>query len=388
MSRRWPIVLAALSALALAPASASAQSSEPDCDFPRRAVSGDRKGVSARAPNPLEAASQWYVDAKEPAFKSMLEYGNTPSGRQMAKIALSPRFRWFGRFTNVPRTICRFIREAETYGKVPLVATLRHQGKQCNSRYQAGGVAEDEATKRWFEDFARGIGDSRVIIAFEPDSVGTIECLARSRRSARVAVLRHGIDVLSRLPNATIYIEATAADWKPVSYVARQLRQIGVSKVRGFMLNVTHYEWTRENIRYGRKLSKRLGGKHFVISTAMNGRGSVRVPRGKRKFNVLCHPLYRGAGPVSHHQDRRPAGGRVPVDQPRRLLRRFVQRRPAAGGHVVARPRAHVRALSVAASLAPARHALRVQEGPVLRSPGGGGQLPPINLQSSVGERD
>jgi len=180
---------------------------------------------------------------------------------------------------------------------VPLVATLRHQGKQCNSRYQAGGVAEDEATKRWFDDFARGIGNSRVIIAFEPDSVGTIECLARSRRQARVEVLRYGVDVLSRLPNATVYIEATAADWKPVSYVAGKLRQIGVDKVRGFMLNVTHYEWTRENIRYGRKLSRRLGGKHFVISTAMNGRGSVRVPRGKRKFNVLCHPLYRGAGP-------------------------------------------------------------------------------------------
>ena len=297
MTARTPIVTAALAAALLAAPAASAQSSDPDCDFPRRAVSGDRQGVSARAANPLEDASQWYVDTREPAYRSLLEYGNTPSGRQMAKIAFSPRFKWFGRFTSVPRTICRFISEAESVGKVPLVATLRHQGKQCNSRYQAGGAAEDEATKRWFDDLARGIGSSRVIIAFEPDSVGTIQCLARSRRRARVAVLRYGIDVLSKLPNATIYIEATAADWKPVSYVARKLREIGVAKVRGFMLNVTHYEWTRENIRYGRRLSKRLGGKHFVISTAMNGRGPVRIPRGRRKFNVLCHPLFRGAGP-------------------------------------------------------------------------------------------
>jgi endoglucanase len=177
------------------------------------------------------------------------------------------------------------------------VATLRHQGKQCNPRYRAGGRREDRATKRWFRAFARGIGSSRVIIAFEPDSVGTIECLARSRRRARVAVLRYGIDVLSKLPNATIYIEATASDWKSVGYVARKLRQIGVAKVRGFMLNVTHYAWTRDNIRYGRRISARLGGKHFVVSTAMNGRGPVHFMRRKRRINVHCHPLFRGAGP-------------------------------------------------------------------------------------------
>jgi endoglucanase len=215
----------------------------------------------------------------------------------MARIAFTPRFRWFGRFTQAPRTICRFIEEAESANKVPLVATLRHQGKQCNSRYQAGGVAEDNATKQWFDDFAREIGTSRVIIAFEPDSVGTIECLAAGRRRARIEVLRHGVDVLSTLPNATVYIEATASDWESVGYVAKRLRQLGVAKVRGFMLNVTHYAWTRDNIRFGRKVSKRLGGKHFVISTAQNGRGPVQYKRGRRKVQVLCNPLYRGAGP-------------------------------------------------------------------------------------------
>jgi endoglucanase len=291
------IVLGALAAILVAAPAASAQSSERECDFPRRQVSGDRQGVSPRAPNPLENASEWYVDPKEPAIDSLIQYGDTPKGRLMARIAYSPRFKWFGRFTSAPRTICRFIGEAESAGKVPLVATLRHQGKQCNPRYQAGGVAEDNATRQWFDDLARGIGSSRVIIAFEPDSVGTIECLAAGRRQARIEVLRHGVDVLSKLPNATVYIEATASDWKSVGYVANRLRQLGVAKVRGFMLNVTHYAWTRDNIRFGRKVSKRLGGKHFVISTAQNGRGPVKYKRGKRGVQVLCHPLYRGAGP-------------------------------------------------------------------------------------------
>ena len=263
---------------------------------PAMAQQIDRRGVSAAAPNPL-VGEKWFVDPQEPAFKSYRGYQGA-NRDLMAKIALTPRFKWFGRFSRpTAGSIRSFISRASADGAVPLVATLRHQGKQCNPRYTAGGKREDRSTKRWFKDFARGIGKSRVIIAFEPDSVGTIECLARSRRKARVAVLRYGIDQLAKLPNATVYIEATAADWKSVSYVAKVLRQIGVAKVRGFMVNVTHYEWTGANIRYGRKLSKRLGGKHFVISTAMNGRGTVRYRRGKRPVNVLCHPLYRGAGP-------------------------------------------------------------------------------------------
>ena len=76
-------------------------------------------------------------------------------------------------------------------------------------------MREDNATRRWFDAFAEAVGESRVVIAYEPDSIGTVDCLARSRRDDRIKLLRDGIDRLSRLPNATIYIEATASDWRP-----------------------------------------------------------------------------------------------------------------------------------------------------------------------------
>ena len=242
----------------------------------------------------------------EPAYRDYVRAaraGRQSATSQLAKIALTPRFKWFGKFSKDPkRRVCAFIADAEAAGAVPLVATLRHQGKQCNSRYMGGGVKEDNASKRWYRRFAEGIGSSRVVIAFEPDSVGTVECLARSRRKARLDLLRYGIDVLSRLPNATIYIEATASDWKSPKVVVKRLRHIGIHKVRGFMLNVTHYDWTLDNIRYGRRISRKVGGKPFVISTAMNGRGPVHYRRhvgrhGYRRFNVFCDPLYRGARP-------------------------------------------------------------------------------------------
>ena len=57
--------------------------------------------------------------------------------------------------------------------------------------------------------------------------------------------------------------------------MAPKLRAVGIAKVRGFMLNATHNDWTRNNIKYGLELSRLVGGKHFIINTAENGRGAI-----------------------------------------------------------------------------------------------------------------
>ncbi len=263
----------------------------------------DRRGIDPDSPNPL-LGEKWFVDRKQPswrAWRSFSKRGRTARAAMVWRIAREPKFRWFGRFNRGARVDVRqYINRARRRREVPLIATLRHQGRQCNRAYQGGGPREDARTRSWFRAFARGIRRSRVIIAFEPDSVGTIKCLARSRRRSRFRLLKYGIDVLSKLPNATIYIEATASDWVPARRVARALRRIGVAKVRGFMLNTTHYDWTSRNILYGLDISRRVGGKPFVISTHFNGRGPVhyRKRRGKRnlRINIHCHPRHRGLG--------------------------------------------------------------------------------------------
>jgi len=289
--------------------------------FDRLPVTGNKRAVSPGAPNPL-AGERWYLDTKRSRFghKGFREpaYGDyrSFSGRKkalMAKIALTPRFFWFGRFSgdsldpsrgldDLRLRVCTFLADAERANSVPLVTTLRHTGRECHPRYLAGGAREDAATRRWFDAFADAVGTSRVVIAYEPDSIGTIECLAPSRRDDRIRLLRYGVDRLSQLPNATIYLEATASDWKPVKDTVSKLRRIGVHKVRGFMLNVTHYDWTAANIKYGRQVSKRLGGKHFIINTASNGRGPVhfkrRIGARNRTIVINCHPLFRGLGPT------------------------------------------------------------------------------------------
>ena len=234
-------------------------------------------------------------------------------------------------------------------GAVPMMTVMRHQGRDCNGRYLAGGPAEDRRTMKWYDDFAAAVGDSRVVIAFEPDSLGTSDCLAPHRRPERLRMLAHGVDVLSQLPKATVYLEAGASDWEPAERTAKQLRIIGIRKVRGFMLNVTHHDWTRNNIRHGLDLSRRVGGKPFIVNTSYNGRGPLHYKRWInrsqgmwRRVNVWCHP---GTRPRSgaHHGHLPPARGRLHVRQSARLLGGGMQRRAAADRHLVARAGADVR---------------------------------------------
>ena len=270
------------------------------------ALSGtvDPRAAHPSAANPLQGL-RFFVDSREPSWVQWRRYSRRGQHRRAAllwRIAGQPKFKWLGRFTRgLRRQVKGYIRRARRQGAVPLIAVMRHQGKRCGAGYTGGGRREDRRTRRWYRKFARAVGSHRVVIAFEPDSLGTVDCLATSRRRARLRVLRYGVKVLSRLPNATIYLEAGASDWEGARRTARQLRYIGIRKVRGFMLNVTHYDWTHRNIRHGLRISRMTGGKPFVVSTAYNGRGPIHHRRWYgahrwRRINVWCNSRARGLG--------------------------------------------------------------------------------------------
>jgi endoglucanase len=273
------------------------------------AASADSRGVSPSDPNPL-AGLTFYNDPESPsmqAWRHLQRSGRREQADQIWKIASQPKALWLGRFTrpNFAVKVRRLIDPAKARGEVPVFTVLRAQSTGCGPDYQGGGPAEDRATMAWYDDLARVIGSDRAVIAFEPDSLGTIDCHARSRRDDRLRVLAHGVDVLSKLPNATVYIEAGASDWESPARTANLLRKVGIAKVRGFMLNVTHYDWTGENIEHGLEISRLTGGKHFIVNTAENGRGPVHyrkwIDRSRhiwRRITVWCNPGLRGLGPA------------------------------------------------------------------------------------------
>lgn len=284
----------------------------------------DPRGVDRAAPNPL-VGLDWFVDETwAPQYIQYAKYkrrGQEGNARLLAKVALQPQFKWYGRWNEndkggtygAARNYVERVQK-EQPGSVPQIVVMRHQGKACHKRYTAGGPAEDARTRRWYDQFAAGIGDARVVIGFEPDSLGTVDCLAVSRRKARLDTLRYGVDVFSKLPNATVYLEAGASDWEAATRTAKQLNYIGIAKVRGFMLNVTHKDWTAANVKHGLAISRLTGGKHFIVNTSENGRGPVHYrrwisrkdPKIWRRINVWCHAQKRGLGPAPTTDTLRP----------------------------------------------------------------------------------
>jgi endoglucanase len=242
------------------------------------------------------------VDHNSPAWAAWRTYarrGQRKKATLVRKIAREPRGIWLEASTgpNPGFEARRRIDAAKAAEAIPVFVVRRAEANRCSPTYQGGGPAGDRAARRWYDALARAIGGDRVVIAFEPDSLGTIGCLARGRRDDRYRLLRHGVDVLSALPNATVYLEGGASDWESAQKTAKQLRTIGIAKVRGFMLNASHFDWTAANIRYGLDVSRRTGGKHFIVNTAENGRGPVHYNRGGRRINVWCNPGLRGLGP-------------------------------------------------------------------------------------------
>ncbi len=268
---------------------------------PAAAQLPDPRGVDPLGVNPL-LGQAWHVPTGDhPAWRQYRRYlrqGKRHRADLVWKIAREPKFQWFGAFTrpHMGRKITRYF-DSVPAGTLPQMVVMRHEGRACGGGYKGGGPREDARTRKWYRRFARAVGTRRVVIAFEPDSLGTIDCIARRWRGNRLDLLRYGVDVLSQLPNATIYLEGGASDWESAKRTAKQLRYIGIHKARGFMLNATHSDWTRASIRHGLAISRRTGGKPFIVSTATNGRGPVHFKgAGGGRVNVWCHARWRGLG--------------------------------------------------------------------------------------------
>jgi endoglucanase len=269
----------------------------------------DWQAVNPSAANPLLGVRffvDWYEQPAAKWFKRYQRAGQPGSAGLMYEIASQPIFRWIGKTDRNPERNTRvFLQRAaeRAPGTVPGITVLAHQGESCKHGYTGGGGKLDSRYRRWFKRFAKGLGNNRAIVALEPDGLGTLKCLRGSRRLSRLRNMRFATQLLSKKPNVTTYIDAGASDWRPAGEMARYLRASGVSRVRGFALNITHFDTDANNLRYGMRISRMLGGKHFVINSDENGRGRVwyrrwinRAANLWKTVNVWCNPKRSGLG--------------------------------------------------------------------------------------------
>ena len=260
-------------------------------------------GASPVAGNPLAGATFFVDPQDDPAVAAK-------QNPQLNVIARQPGTARFGTFSftspyvgDIATAASRYLARAQQQqpGSTALLSTYRIVAGQCSR--PAGQRQDTPAEVQSYENFAnglaQGIGSYKAVLFLEQDSLITTPCLTPTGLTERMSELKYAISVLSKDPHLVIYLDAGAADALPASRAAQLLNLAGVSQIQGFFLNATHFDWTKNEIAYGEKVSRLTGGKHFVINTGENGRGP-QVPRDRvhQGNEVLCNPTGMGLGPL------------------------------------------------------------------------------------------
>jgi endoglucanase len=267
---------------------------------------------AALTPNPLELApppsagnplvgARWFVDWEWGlAQRQVRAWAHTrPDWAQtLRKLADQPEAKRLGAWNpDIEGTVRQFLIRAAQQGPgtIPILVIYRLKHVRCGG--YADSRTDELGYRRWIDAFARGVGSRRSVIFLEPDGLITVGCLSGGGLRRRVAELRYAGKRLAALPHSVVYVDAGAADALPYRRTAHLLRAVGVGRLNGFFLNATHYDWTRNEVRYGVKVSRLVGGKHFVVSTAANGNGPLR-PSSRVRFGneILCNPPGRALG--------------------------------------------------------------------------------------------
>lgn len=241
----------------------------------------------------------------------------------LTRVLATPRFRWFGSWIALHdqgrgarlrwgayRTARSYIASVQHGNPNALVglAIFRLDPFEREASRRLPTAAEQASYRAWIIEFTRGIRDSgaRVVVLLQPDLP-----LARKlphHSKIDLDLIRWTAGILASIPRVTTYIDAGASDWARPDQMSAMLRRAGVQKVRGFGLNLTHYSSTAANVAYGKRIvadlaRHRVRGKHFVVSTAMNGRpftfqkarrafreGTLCATRASRRCVTLGHP--------------------------------------------------------------------------------------------------
>jgi endoglucanase len=234
------------------------------------------------AANPF-VGRKLYVDPNSAAAKQAAAWRSTrpADAAEIDEIATAPQAQWFGNWNqDVAAAVDSHVSKAAAVGRWTLLVAYNIPQRDCGG-YSAGGAADYRA---WIREFARGIGDRPAAVILEPDALAGLDCLSATDRQTRLALLK---DAVSVLRGKALYVDAGHSAWHPAATMAARLREAGVADAVGFSLNVSNFQYTANEVAYGRSIATQIG-KHFVIDTGRNGLG----PNGE-----WCNPLGRALGP-------------------------------------------------------------------------------------------
>ncbi|HWK89598.1 MAG TPA: glycoside hydrolase family 6 protein [Longimicrobium sp.] len=219
-----------------------------------------------------------YVDPTSLAKRQAVAWQRSrpADAAHMERIAQQPQAIWLGDW--VPSIRVEVDRLMTLIGQaraLPVFVVYNIPNRDCG-QHSAGGARGGDSYRRWVQDFARGLRGRRAIVILEPDGLAASDCLPLRLKDERLALMREAVRTLTA-GGAAVYIDAGNGNWKQPADMAALLRAAGIEGAQGFALNVSNFHALGVNVAYGERLSRLVGGKHFIVDTSRNGRGTPVV---------------------------------------------------------------------------------------------------------------
>ncbi|MFB7334598.1 glycoside hydrolase family 6 protein [Streptomyces adustus] len=243
-----------------------------------------------------ERTDPFWVNPDGNAARQLASYakaGREEEAGQIRKIAEQPTGEWIGP-ENPEQEARGFTEAADRVGRTALLVLYDIPHRDCG-QYSQGGAGDGDTYRAWIDGVARGIGDRPSTVVLEPDALLHLVdgCTPEEFHAERYDLLRGAVEKLKSLKNTKVYLDAGNAGWGHPDQVADALRRAGVAKADGFAVNVSNFYSTKDSLAYGRALSAKVGGKHFVVDTSRNGNGPYAQGDQDERW---CNPPGRALG--------------------------------------------------------------------------------------------
>ncbi len=192
----------------------------------------------------------------------------------MRRIADQPQAIWIGDWMrDIRGQSDAIVTRIVTAGALPVLVVYNIPHRDCGLHSKGGSRGADDY-RRWMVELARGIKGRPAVVILEPDGIASIDCLPLRLKDERYVLIRDAVKTL-QAGGVHVYIDAGNANWQQVTEMADRLRKAGIDEATGFALNVSNFHSTQVNLTYGDRLSRLVGGKHYVIDTSRNGVGAA-----------------------------------------------------------------------------------------------------------------
>jgi len=200
--------------------------------------------------------------------------GNAADADTLSQISSQPIATWLGDWWGsdlLKRKLAANTAAAELARTTPVYVIYAIPDRDCGG-YSAGGYNDED-----YLTFNRTVADSLrghpAVMLIEPDSIamlGTERCGSIVDR--RLGLLSTVVQYYSQA-GIPVYLDGGNSKWVDPQTMADRLTKAGVQYARGFFTNVSNFRLTADEKQYAEKLSRLLGGKHYVIDVSRNGAG-------------------------------------------------------------------------------------------------------------------